>query len=106
MGTKTVFEVESMDMRVQESDPPHVQVKASGTTRTGGWTNPRLAPVIHKMAPKDGILELTFVADEPTGGSTDAITPIESEELDLGLVPTGTKGVRVIAETNQVEELF
>jgi hypothetical protein len=106
MATKTVFEVKSMDMRVQESFPPRVQVKASGTTRTGGWTNPRLAPVVHKMAPKDGIIELNFVADEPTGGSTDAITPIESEELNLGLVPEGTKGVRVIAETNSVEELF
>jgi len=106
MSTKTVFEVESMEMRVQESDPPHVQVKAKGTTRTGGWTNPKLAQVIHKMAPKDGILELTFTADEPTGGSTDAITPIESEELNLGLVPKGTKGVRIIAETNKIEELF
>jgi hypothetical protein len=52
------------------------------------------------------MIELNFVADEPTGGSTDAITPIESEELDLGLVPEGTKGVRVIAETNCVEEKF
>jgi len=106
MTTKTVFEDKSMDMRVQESAPPHVRVKASGTTRTGGWTNPRLAPIIHKMARQDGMLELSFVADEPTGGSTDAITPIESEELNLGLVPAGTKGVRVIAETNSVEELF
>ena len=67
MTTKTVFEVKSMDMRVQESAPPHVRVKASGTTRTGGWTNPRLAPIIHKMARQDGMLELSFVADEPTG---------------------------------------
>ena len=106
MATKTVFEVKSMDMRVKESDPPHVRVKAYGTTRTGGWTTAKLVQIIHIAPPKDGIIELNFVADEPTGGSTDAITPIESEELNLGLVPEGTKGVRVIAETNSVEELF
>jgi TRAP-type uncharacterized transport system substrate-binding protein len=106
MATKTVFEVKSMKMVVQESFPPRVQVTAYGTTRTGGWTNPKLVQIIHVAPPKDGIIELNFVADEPTGGSTDAITPIESEELNLGLVPEGTRGVRVIAETNSVEELF
>jgi len=106
MATKTVFEVKSMKMRVKESDPPFVRVIAYGTTRTGGWTNGRLIQIIHVAPPKDGMIELNFVADEPIGGSTDAITPIESEELDLGLVPEGTKGVRVIAETNCVEEKF
>jgi hypothetical protein len=106
MATKTVFEVKSMKMVVQESLPPHAQVRAYGTTRTGGWTNGRLIQIVHVAPPKDGMIELNFVADEPTGGSTDAITPIESAELDLGLVPEGTKGVRVIAETNCVEEKF
>jgi hypothetical protein len=106
MATKTVFEVKSMRMVVQESFPPQAQVRAYGTTRIGGWTNGRLIQIIHVAPPQDGMIELNFVADEPTGGSTDAITPIESEELDLGLVPEGTKGVRVIAETNSVEEKF
>jgi hypothetical protein len=106
MATTTVFEVTSMKMVVQESLPPHAQVTASGTTRTGGWTNGRLIQIIHVAPPKDGMIELNFVADEPTGASTDAITPIESAKLDLGLVPEGTKGVRVIAETNCVEEKF
>jgi hypothetical protein len=106
MATKTVLEVESMDMQVKESDPPHVRVKAYGTTRTGGWTNGRLEQIIHVAPPKDGMIELNFVADEPTGVSTDAITPIESAELNLGLVPEGTKGVRVLAESNCVEEKF
>jgi hypothetical protein len=106
MATKNVFEVKSIEVRVRESAPPQVTVKAFGTTRTGGWTNPRLEPVIYVMPPYDGIQDLNFVADEPTGGSTDAITPIESKELDLGTVPKWTKGVRVIAETNNIEELF
>src|SRR5262245_41492180 len=106
MASKTVFEVTSIEVRVQESLPPFVQVKAFGTTRTGGWTNPRLVQIIHVAPPEDGIIELNFVADEPSGGSTAAITPIASEELDLGLVPDTAKGVRVIAETNSIGELF
>ena len=93
-----------MRMVVQELFPPLVQVRAYGTTRTGGWTNGQLIQIIHIAPPKDGMIELNFVADEPTGGSTDAITPIESAELNLGLVPEGTKGVRIIAETNSIEE--
>jgi hypothetical protein len=106
MSTKNVFEVTSIKVRVRESSPPQVSVKAFGTTRTGGWTYPRLEPVIYVMPPKDGIQDLNFVADEPTGGSTDAITPVETPELDLGTVPEWTKGVRVLAETNNMEELF
>jgi hypothetical protein len=52
------------------------------------------------------MIELSFVADERTGASPAAITPIESAELKLGLVPEGTNGVRIIAETNQIEEKF
>jgi hypothetical protein len=106
MATKPVYEVESMDMTVMESNPPIVRLKASGTTRTGGWTNAQLVQIIHVAPPKDGMIELSFVADEPTGASPAAITPIESAELKLGLVPEGTNGVRIIAETNQIEEKF
>jgi hypothetical protein len=106
MSSKNVFEVTSIEVRVRESFPPQVTVKALGTTRTGGWTNPRLEAVIYVTPPYDGIQDLNFVADEPTGGSTNAITPIESKELDLGTVPKWTKGVRVIAETNSKEETF
>lgn len=106
MATKPVFEVKSMEVPLKQSDPPFVKVTAYGTTRTGGWTNGQLIQIIHVAPPKDGMIELNFVADEPTGGSTDAITPIKSAQLDLGLVPEGTKGVRVIAETNSIEERF
>ena len=67
MATKTVFEVTSMRMVVQVTLlPPLAQVRASGTTRTGGWTNGRLIEIIHVAPPKDGMIELNFVADEPS----------------------------------------
>ena len=106
MATKNVYEVTSVKLTIQKSKPPIVQVTAEGTVRTGGWTNPRLEAVIYVAPPADGIQDLNFVADEPYGASTDAITPITSKELDLGRVAEWMKGVRVIAETNQKEELF
>ena len=106
MATKNVYQVTSVKLTIQKSKPPVVQVTAEGTVRTGGWTNPQLQAVVYITPPVDGIQDLNFVADEPYGGSTDAITKITSEELDLGRVADWMKGVRVIAETNQKEELF
>ncbi|MEA2878763.1 MAG: hypothetical protein QOF14_3959 [Hyphomicrobiales bacterium] len=106
MSTEKVYEVTSVDLRISKSKPPVVQVKASGTVRTGGWKNGRLDVVVYVMPPTDGIQDLTFVADKPSGIVPEVITPIQSQELDLGKVPDWMRGVRVIAETNKVEEMF
>ncbi|MHB8270483.1 hypothetical protein [Bradyrhizobium sp.] len=106
MATKKVYQVTSVDLKIQKSKPPIVQVTAEGTVRTGGWTNGRLDLVVYITPPADGIQDLIFVADEPTGGSTDAITKITSQELDLGRVADWMKGVRVSAETNDKVEWF
>lgn len=105
MGTKNVYEVKSVDLQLKESLPPFVLVKASGTVRTGGWTNARLEPAIYITPPLDGIQDLNFVADEPTGPSTDGIEKVDAE-LDMGRVADWMRGVRVLAETNQIEETF
>ena len=106
MATKNVYEVTSVDLRIQKSKPPIVQVTAEGTVRTTGWKNGRLEAVVYVMPPVDGIQDLNFVADEPSGITQPTITPIKSQELDLGRVSEWMKGVRVIAETNKKEELF
>jgi hypothetical protein len=101
-----VFEVTSLNVHVMESNPPIVRVTAKGMTRTLGWTNPRLEPVVYARPPADGIQDLEFHADPPSGGIGQALEEIESKELDMGLVPEWMRGVRVIAETNQKAEQF
>jgi hypothetical protein len=106
MATKTVYEVKSVDVQLDKSKPPGVRVKAKGAVRTTGWTQARLAPVIYIQPPPDGIQDLTFLADGPTGPVHETITEIESAVLDLGRVPEWMRGVRVTAETNKMEKLF
>ena len=101
-----VFEVTSLNVVVMESLPPRVRLTAKGMTRTLGWTNPRLEPVVYVQQPADGIQDLEFHADPPSGGAGQALEEIESKELDMGLVPEWMVGVRVIAETNKKAELF
>ncbi len=75
-------------------------VRVRGMTSTVGWENPQLVPLTRGI-PKDGILDLLFVAAapgeamEPTGfSSVDAIFAVEPENP--------YKGVRVHGATNGV----
>jgi len=101
-----VYDVTSVDVTLDKSKPPFVKVKAKGTVRSGGYTNPRLEMVYYPTPPADGIQDLSFEADPPKGPATDDTPEIESRELDMGQVPDWMRGVRVRAETNKMEKRF
>lgn len=101
-GSQLVYSVENVELAILKSDPPQLSIRAKGTTRTGGWTNPELAEIIYVMPPADGIYEYEFKATPPGGSSTDALTPIEAETIRQS-IPKELKGVRVKAETNKKE---
>ncbi len=94
-----IFEVTELNISLLENFPPQMQITASGTVRTGGWSNPKLMPHIHIHAPPDGIYGFDFVADPPKGVAAQVISPIEVADL-WGDLPEGVKGVRVHASQN------
>src|SRR5574340_174711 len=96
---KKIFEITGLNISLLENFPPQLQIVASGTVRTGGWSNPKLIPHVHIHAPPDGIYGFDFVADPPKGVAGQVISLIEVADLWTDL-PKGVKGVRVHAAQN------
>jgi hypothetical protein len=102
-----VHEVTSVELEFEKSNPPNALVKAKGKVTTGGYTNPQLVQVLYVMPPADGIQDLLFFVDPPPtgGGATQVITEVETPQLRIWRIPDWFKGVRVRAQTNQIEKL-
>jgi len=97
----TVDEVRVETLIVIPENPPAMAVSARGTVLTTGWTAPVLAPRVYIVPPKDGILDLDFMAEAPTGFSAQVICPI-SVAMALP-IPDWVIGVRVHSSTNAIE---
>ncbi len=94
-----ILEVTEVKFVTLRSFPPKLQISASGTVPTGGWSNPQLVPFNYIQAPPDGIYDFDFIATPPDGIATQVITPIEVNFLWENL-PEGLKGVRIHASSN------
>ena len=99
---KSVYTVDDAQVAIMKSDPPQISIIAEGTVRTTGWSKARLEAHIYVHPPPDGIYGFEFLATPPEGAAGDAITPIKSEEYTAEM-PEGFKGVRIHAETNEME---
>jgi hypothetical protein len=77
-----------------------VFVFATDKTRTSGWKNPSLDPVMYITPPADGIQEFNFRATPPSGISLQVLTPIAAE-YTWPNPPKWLRGVRVNAEINK-----
>ena len=85
--------------------PPDLLVSAAGITRSTGYSNPRLIARTYVTPPADGVLELDFVADPPTGIVLYVQCPVEANVMVPDL-PDWVRGVRIVAETNVVDQMF
>lgn len=70
-----------------------VLVSAHGTVPTSGWSDVRLAPRFYIAPPGDGIWDLDFTADPPSGMSLQVVLPVSTTTV-IG-APDWLKGVRV-----------
>lgn len=104
-GPESVQEVTEVNLGVLESFPPQLKITALGTVTTAAWTNPQLLPRIYIQAPPDDIYEFDFVANPPEGTAAQVVTPIQATYVWQSL-PTGLKGVRIHAATNEQVALF
>ena len=98
-----VYQVSEVQLHILKSRPPQLDISADGTVRTSGWKNAELSPYVYVTPPEDGIQEFDFVAEPPDGVVSQVITPISANTI-MEEIPDWLKGVRVYAETNQVEE--
>jgi hypothetical protein len=100
-----ILEVTEVNLAVLESFPPQLQISASGTVPTAGWSNPQLEPHIHVQAPPDGIYGFDFAADPPEGVTAQVISPMDVTDVWENL-PEGVKGVRIHASQNSKTALI
>lgn len=97
--TQKVLEITGLRVQILESFPVQLQVLASGTVPSAGWSNPQLLPYTYVQAPPDGIYDFDFVATPPEI-SAPVISPIRVRTIIPG---EGIKGIRVHASLNSKE---
>ncbi|WP_298140566.1 hypothetical protein [Flavobacterium sp.] len=101
--TKKVFELTEVTLRILEKKPPILAINCIGNVTTSGWSNGQLIPFVYVAPPADGVYEFDFVAEEPTGISTEVISKIKSE-LMWDNFPLDLKGVKVYSSCNFIIE--
>ncbi len=79
MSYVRVASVESGTFALQKKLPPNVVVSAEGTVTTSGWKNGELTSWVYVTPPEDGILDLDFVAERPSGLVLQVISPIAGQ---------------------------
>jgi hypothetical protein len=108
-----ILEEASMQLRVYSTEkvhceqlkgvpqnPPVIAVFAQGWVPTAGWTHADLAPWTYVDSPKEGILDLDFVAAPPTGFLIQVFCRIAIEKAFP--VPAWVRGIRVHSSTNSI----
>ena len=98
-----VFSIEKVHVEsliVIPENPPAISVSTEGWVPTSGWSHPDLAPWMYIDAPKDGILDLDFVATAPTGLVLQVFSKIAV--VKAFPVPAWVVGIRVHSSTNEV----
>ena len=98
--TKKVIEVTGVTLEILKKNPPILVITSKGNVSSGGWSNGQLIPFVYIMPPSDGIYEFDFVADEPTGISTQVISEITSQSFMWDDFPADLKGVKVYSSSN------
>lgn len=99
----SVMAVVDVEIRILKSHPVQWSITAHGVVGSGGWSNLRLEPRYYISFPEDGIQDLDFVGDAPSGIAIQPILPVIGSALWPD-PPQYVKGVRVHSATNSVEK--
>ena len=96
-----VYTVESVKLTITTSNPPELQITATGTVPSQGYTNPELVKIVYHVPPPDGIYEYVFEATPPKAVYPATSTPIEASTVRSS-IPADMQVIGVIAQTNTV----
>lgn len=86
---------------IEKIFPPNLVLTATCNVPTGGYSNPRLEPVIYVRFPDDGIWEFHFSLEEPISPATDVITEMEATYV-WDDYPAELKGIKIYGKENYV----
>lgn len=103
MAKMRVLSVSDVQIHIEKSNPPQVAVMATGQVGTPGWTGAELKPMETELS-ADGILDLEFIGEPPTGIVIQVVTPISANivwKKDVDRLV----GVKVHTRTNDITRL-
>ena len=99
-GQEPILQVESASVEASADGALHL--KASGKTASGGYYDLAFLPRINPAPPADGVYDVDVVGYKPQGPAAQAVTPVEVKGEWANYPKARLKGVRFIAQTNDV----
>lgn len=99
-----VNEIIVLEIELGTSNPPMVNIATIGQVPTMGWTDPELPARVYAKPPADGIQEFDFVATPPSQSEDNMTSDVAAQAYFVK--PDWCIGVRVYAQTNQMEKTF
>lgn len=101
LGTSlAVYTVDSLVVGRPDDAPKAVVIKASGSVRTGGWTEPKLEEMPDTA--DASVKSYRFVATSPTAeANTQALQTVDAD-LRVDSLPAKVTTIRVVSETNEI----
>src|SRR4051812_655712 len=76
-----IFDVNFSEISLLNTNPQTILITADGRANSSGWKNPSLAPWFYVVPPDDGIQDMDFIAEEPSGIALTVMTPIATSEV-------------------------
>lgn len=107
-----IYSVESVTITWAGIATPVPVISAIGTVTSGGWSRARLVEFVYVTPPTDGILDLDFTAEPPSGIATTVMLPITAGKLigksidEFWGKGKALKGVRVHSASNDQVAMF
>lgn len=99
-GQEQILSVDSASVEVNKAGV--LTLKANGKTPTAGYYRFGFIPRINAVSPPDGIYDIDVVGYKPQTPAAQVVTPV-TVLTDWPTAPVGrVKGVRFIAQTNDV----
>ena len=98
-GQEMIPKVASASIKVGKNG---LEMQASGTAASPGYTKAAFLNRINAAPPKDGIYEVDVVADKPAAATPAAETPIEVKGAWSTYPKEHLKGVKFISKSNSV----
>lgn len=81
MSFTRVSSVKSATYALLKKNPPDLVISAEGEVPTSGWNNGALGAWIYIQPPQDGIQDLDFIAEKPSGVILPKVSSISGDAV-------------------------
>ena len=103
-GQEMVDKIDTASIKVGKAGS--LEMQASGSVGSAGYTKSGFLPRINAGPPKDGVYEVDVVADKPATAGAAAATPIAVKGAWSPYPADHLKGVKFIGKTNSVTAML